>query len=419
MEILLFIVKTLIFYITIITIAAYLSLFERKLIGRIQLRRGPSYCGKFGLLQPLADGLKLFFKYGCLENHSVYSIFAVALLLFCSLLQFSFIPIPCITDITTDNINNLLNNLYTYLYDINLNNISSIHYFTNTFNVKLQHILNNFNNIFSINCFTNIFYEDIISSQFISNDFNNTSYINCLTNLQHYLQYNYLNNNMNYLPMEIYKDKVISNSSLLSSNYSLLYLIIINEIISFSEALIGISSKSKFGIIGGIRCIFQKLAYDIPYILLIICISVLNNTLNIQKINKSIISSDFTFLLFLMSIIFFIINLIKLNHIPFDCVEAESELVAGAYTEYGGMLFGMIYLSDYLNVLFSAIIFIIFFIGIKNPIFFILSIISFISSIIIIRTLFPRYLQLKILYLSYKYFIPINCLFVLLVFIFN
>ena len=42
--------------------AAYLTYFERKLIGAIQLRRGPNVVGPFGLLQPIADALKLFLK---------------------------------------------------------------------------------------------------------------------------------------------------------------------------------------------------------------------------------------------------------------------------------------------------------------------------------------------------------------------
>ena len=309
MELLYFIIKAIIFYITIITISAYLSLLERKLIGRIQLRRGPSYCGRFGLLQPLADGLKLFFKYNCLQSHSIYSIFGVVLLLFCSLLQFSFFPIPILP-------------VVPYFY-------------------------------------------------------------------------------------------------LLSSENSLLYLIIINEIMSFSEVIIGISSSSKFGIIGGIRVIFQKLAYDIPYTLLILCLSILNNTLDINNINISIISPKFNVLLFLFSITFFIINLIKVNHIPFDCVEAESELVAGAYTEYGVMLFGMIYLSDYLNVLFSAFLYTKFFIGTNNIIFFILCVILFVASIVIIRTMFPRYLQSQILNISYKFLIPICCIFLFCIVDFN
>ena len=41
---------------------AYLTYVERKVIGAAQLRRGPNVVGPFGLLQPIADGLKLFLK---------------------------------------------------------------------------------------------------------------------------------------------------------------------------------------------------------------------------------------------------------------------------------------------------------------------------------------------------------------------
>ena len=43
-------------------LAAYMILLERKLLGRFQVRYGPNRVGYFGLLQPLADGLKMLLK---------------------------------------------------------------------------------------------------------------------------------------------------------------------------------------------------------------------------------------------------------------------------------------------------------------------------------------------------------------------
>jgi len=60
--IILIVAKVTVIYMAVITGCAYATWLERKLLGRLQHRMGPTYVGPFGLLQPLADGVKLIFK---------------------------------------------------------------------------------------------------------------------------------------------------------------------------------------------------------------------------------------------------------------------------------------------------------------------------------------------------------------------
>jgi NADH-quinone oxidoreductase subunit H len=73
---------------------AYLSWLERKLIARVQMRPGPTRVGPFGLLQPVADGLKFLFKEDVIpdESNRLLYVAAPVLSLIPALLSFSVIP---------------------------------------------------------------------------------------------------------------------------------------------------------------------------------------------------------------------------------------------------------------------------------------------------------------------------------------
>ena len=72
------ILKILMLVIPLLISVAYFTIAERKIMGSIQRRRGPNVIGFLGLLQPLADGLKLFVKETIFPSNSNFVIFLVA-----------------------------------------------------------------------------------------------------------------------------------------------------------------------------------------------------------------------------------------------------------------------------------------------------------------------------------------------------
>lgn len=79
----------------VLIMVAYLTLVERKLIGSSQRRLGPNIIGIFGLVQPIADGLKLFLKETILPRNANIVIFILTpiFIFFFSLLQWLVIPV--------------------------------------------------------------------------------------------------------------------------------------------------------------------------------------------------------------------------------------------------------------------------------------------------------------------------------------
>nr|QLD21982.1 NADH dehydrogenase subunit 1 [Guerlinguetus aestuans] len=89
-----FLVNLLFLIIPIMIAMAFLTLVERKILGYMQLRKGPNVVGPYGLLQPFADAMKLFIKEPLKPSTSSITLFIIAPTLALTLAITMWIPLP-------------------------------------------------------------------------------------------------------------------------------------------------------------------------------------------------------------------------------------------------------------------------------------------------------------------------------------
>lgn len=141
-------------------------------------------------------------------------------------------------------------------------------------------------------------------------------------------------------------------------NLGLLVIFAFASINVLALLLAGWSSNNKYSVISATRAVSQNVAYEVPMLITIVAMVMIAGTMNLNEIISqqgnllqwNIFPWNGSLMLPIAFLIFFTCVMAETNRAPFDLGEAESELVAGFHTEYGGMGFGLFFLGEYANV---------------------------------------------------------------------
>ncbi len=137
-------------------------------------------------------------------------------------------------------------------------------------------------------------------------------------------------------------------------NIGIVYVSAITSIVIIGIILGGWASNNKWSLLGAFRAAAQLVAYEVPMVLALCVPIMLVGTFSLQKIVAAQAGGMHNWLFFtnwglpaIAFLIYLTSGLAEINHLPFDIMEAESELVSGFNVEYSGMKFALFFLEEF------------------------------------------------------------------------
>ena len=142
-----------------------------------------------------------------------------------------------------------------------------------------------------------------------------------------------------------------SKWEVLNLHYSILLIVCVSAVGVYAVLGAGWRSNRKYRMIGALRSVAQSVSYEVSLTLIVIhWIAFFYFSLMLSKLSVLI-----TFL-FLLMFLFLVTTLAETNRSPFDFAEGESELVSGFNTEYSSVPFVMIFLAEYMRIIFMSMV---------------------------------------------------------------
>jgi len=129
-----------------------------------------------------------------------------------------------------------------------------------------------------------------------------------------------------------------------------LYTLAISSVGVYGVLFAGWSANSKYAFIGSLRSTAQMVSYELILSSAVLTVIILAGTFNFTGITEAQEAVWYIVPLLPVALLFFIAVLAETNRTPFDLPEAESELVAGFFTEHAGMVFVFFFLGEYSSI---------------------------------------------------------------------
>lgn len=151
--------------------------------------------------------------------------------------------------------------------------------------------------------------------------------------------------------------------SLIDIEYNMVYASLLSVLFGLCIILSGYFSKNKYAALAAVRSGVMMLNLEIFLGLVFLNLVLFGESFTFSVYVGYQESIWFIFLFFNFAGALLLVFLLEVNRAPFDLAEAESELVTGYSTEYGGFYFALFYLGEYFHLFFFSMIMVTLFFG--------------------------------------------------------
>jgi len=199
-----------------------------------------------------------------------------------------------------------------------------------------------------------------------------------------------------------------------NTNVGVLFYFALTSMGVYGIFLAGYASNSKYSLLGSLRSSAQMISYEMALGLSLVPVFIAVGSFRLVDIVNAQRQWWFCLPLLPAFIIYMIAGIAETNRAPFDLPEADTELVAGYHTEYGGFKFALFFMAEYINmVIVSSVATVTFLGGWWGPFgilpgvwWFLLKVVALLFVYVWLRATLPRLRYDRLMQFGWKTLLP-------------